>query len=117
MTQDLGGQTNWKRFFYAAAIFNFVIGLAGMLVPESTLDGRIIGVLVFSMGIIYLLVARDPARFGATLWAGVIGKLGVVGLLAPPALAEGGDLLMPIILSADLLFALGFLFYLFNRSE
>lgn len=117
MTQVLGGQTNWKRFFYAAAIFNFVIGLAGMLVPESTLDGRIIGLLVFSMGTIYWLVARDPKRFGATLWAGVIGKLGVVGLLAPPTLADGGDLIMPVILAADLLFALGFLLYLFNRSE
>lgn len=117
MTRDLGGQMNWKRFFYAATIFNFVIGLVGMLIPESTLDGRIIGVLVFSMGIIYWLVARDPERFGATLWAGVIGKLGVVGLLAPPALADGGNLITPIVLAMDLLFALGFLFYLFNRSE
>lgn len=117
MTQNLGGQTNWKRFFYAAAIFNFAIGLAGMLVPASTLDGRIIGLLVFAMGIIYWLVARDPERFGATLWAGVIGKLGVIGLLAPPTLADGGDLIMPVILALDLLFAMGFLFYLFNRGE
>ena len=117
MTQELGGQTNWTRFFYAAAIFNFLIGLAGMLVPESTLDGRIIGLLVFSFGLMYLLVARDPERYGATLWAGVIGKLGVVGLLAPATFFDGGDPVIMVILVLDLLFALGFLVYLFNRPE
>ena len=65
---------NWRRFFWAAAIYNFVIGLAGMLTPEATIDARIIGLLVFAFGVIYFLVARDPLRFAPVLWAGVLGK-------------------------------------------
>ena len=109
--------TNWQKFFYTAAVFNFLIGLAGMLVPEATVDARIIGVMVFGFGIIYWLVARDPERFGATLWAGVIGKLGVVGLLGPKTYLGNGEPLVIVILTFDLLFALGFLFYLFNHDE
>lgn len=111
------GQKNWTRFFYAAAIFNFLIGLVAMLVPESTPDGRIIGVLVFSFGVIYLLVARNPVGFAATLWAGVIGKLGVVGLLGPRTFFEGGEPVMMVVLGLDLFFALGFLVYLFGRED
>ncbi|MEO9461267.1 MAG: hypothetical protein ABJ242_00900 [Marinomonas sp.] len=109
--------TVWRRFFYAAAIFNFLIGLAGMLVPESTLDGRIIGVLVLAFGVIYWLVARDPVRFAPVLWAGVIGKLGVVGLLGPQTFMGGGEPILLVVLAGDLLFALGFLAYLFNRDD
>jgi len=110
-------QKGWTSFFYAAALFNFLIGLAGMLIPESTLDGRIIGLLVFAFGVIYWLVAGDPQRYSATLWAGVIGKLGVVGLLGPRNLMGDGDPLILAVLAGDLLFALGFLIYLFNRKE
>ncbi len=110
-------QTGWSRFFYIAALFNFLIGLAAMLVPESSLDARIIGLLVFSMGIIYLLVAREPRRYAPTLWAGVIGKLGVVGLLGPRNLMGDGDPLILAVLAGDLIFALGFLVYLFNRGD
>lgn len=116
-TDASAGSKGWVRFFYAAAVFNFLIGLAAMLVPESTLDGRIIGVLVFAFGVIYWLVAGDPARYASTLWAGVIGKLGVVGLLGPNTFAADGDPLMITVLAIDLLFALGFLIYLFGRSE
>ena len=32
----------WKIFFWLAAIFNFLIGSAGMFVPEATIDARIV---------------------------------------------------------------------------
>lgn len=107
----------WTVFFYVACAFNFVIGLLGMLSPEATLDGRIVGLLVFCFGVIYLLVARDPLRFAPTLWAGVIGKLGVVGLLAPAAMGADGDTLTTVVLALDALFALGFLAFLFGRGD
>lgn len=107
----------WRRFFTLAAIFNFLIGLAGMLTPESTIDGRIIGVLVFAFGIIYLLVSRDPYRFAPTLWAGVLGKLGVIGLLAPQGFTDVGSWPIMAVLAGDALFVIGFLIFLMKGSD
>lgn len=113
-SQQVG--SGWRAFFWAACVFNFVIGVLGMVAPDASIDGRIIGLLVLCFGIIYLLVARDPHRFAPALWAGVIGKFGVVGLLAPGAFAEGGDRLIAGILVGDALFALGFFAFLLTRK-
>ena len=107
----------WTSFFFVAAIFNLVIGFAGMVTPGATIDARIVGLLVLCFGVIYYFVARDPLRFAPTLWAGVIGKAGVVGLLAPQAFGSGGDRLIAAILIGDALFALGFLAFLLTRSD
>lgn len=107
----------WRRFFWVATIFNFVIGLAGMLTPEATIDARIIGLLVFAFGLIYFLVARDPLRFAPVLWAGVLGKVGVVALLGPDAFRASGDPIIAGVLIGDALFALGFLAFLFTRED
>jgi quinol-cytochrome oxidoreductase complex cytochrome b subunit len=64
--------TFWRVFFWAAWVFSLILGLLGMLSPEANLDARIIGLLVFAFGVIYLLVAHDPLRFAAALCAGVI---------------------------------------------
>jgi len=111
---------SWKAFFWAAAIFNFAIGLAGMFAPEASVDGRVIGLLIFAFGIIYFLVARDTLRFAPVLWAGVFGKIGVVALLAPDVFASPVDPLLAVVLIADALFALGFLVLLMtvvDRNE
>ena len=81
----------WRIFFWVAAAFNFLVGFAGMISPAATLDARVVGLLVFCFGTVYMLVARDPLRFRPVLWAGVIGKLGVVGLLGPGAMGSEGD--------------------------
>lgn len=107
----------WRAFFWAACAFNFVVGILGMFSPEATTDARIIGLLVFCFGIIYLLAAREPMRFAPALWAGVVGKAGVVGLLAPIAFGAGGDPLVAGALVCDGLFALGFLAFLFTRGD
>lgn len=107
----------WRGFFWSATVFNFLVGLAGMLSPEATIDARIIGLLVFCMGVIYLLVAREPLRFAPVLWAGVIGKIGVVALLGPQAFGEGGEPLIAGALVLDAFFALGFLAFLLTRSS
>lgn len=109
--------TPWRVFFWVAALFNFAIGALGMVMPESTIDGRTIGLLVFCFGIIYALVAREPNRFAPMLWAGVIGKVGVVALLAPAAMGPDGEPLIGAILAGDALFALGFLAFLLTRSD
>lgn len=107
----------WRIFFWIAATFNFVIGLAGMLVPESTIDGRTIGLLVFAFGLVYLIVATDPLRYGRVLWAGVLGKVGVVALLGPHEFSGEGSSLIATVLAGDALFAFGFLVFLFTRTD
>ena len=108
---------SWRLFFWSACIFNFVIGALGMLSPEATVDARIIGLLVFCFGILYLLVARDALRFAPALWAGVIGKFGVVGLLGPAAFGEGGDRSVAVVIALDALYAIGFLVFLLTKAE
>lgn len=107
----------WRIFFWAAALFNFAIGLAGMLGPAASIDARIVGLLVFAFGVIYVLVARNPARYGSTLWAGVIGKIGVVALLAPGQFGEDGNALLAGVLALDAVFAIGFLAFLLSRDD
>lgn len=119
MNTSLYGETarGWKTFFWIAAAFNFAIGLAGMLVPETSVDGRTIGLLVFAFGIVYMQVARDPRRFGPVLWAGILGKVGVVALLGPGEFGPTGSGLISAVLAGDALFAFGFLVFLFTHGD
>ncbi|TNE31258.1 MAG: hypothetical protein EP350_07600 [Alphaproteobacteria bacterium] len=117
MATDNSMPTGWRAFFWAACAFNLLIGLAGMVSPAATIDARIVGLLVFAFGVIYYLVARDPLRFAPVLWAGVLGKIGVVALLAPEAFGESGSRLTAGILVGDMMFAAGFLAFLFTRGE
>ena len=117
MSQSGEVSGGWVAFFWAAAVFNLLIGLAAMISPEATIDARTVGLLVFGFGVIYVLVARDPLRFAPVLWAGVLGKLGVVGLHGPGAFGEGGNAILAGVLVGDALFALGFLAFLFKASD
>lgn len=107
----------WRLFFLVAAAFNFMIGLAGMLIPESSIDGRTIGLLVFAFGLVYFIVAGDPVRYGRVLWAGVLGKVGVVALLGPSEFGGEGSGMIAAVLAGDALFAFGFLVFLFTRAD
>ena len=68
---------------WAAAGFNLLIGLAAMVQKGASRDARVVGLLVLCFGIVYALVAHEPARFLPVLWAGVVGKLGVIAMLLP----------------------------------
>lgn len=111
----VGGErvgTGWRIFLWLAALFNFLVGVLGLTMANATTNDRVIGLLVVCFGIVYAIVARDARRFSPVLWAGVIGKGGVVVLLLPGALAasDGGTLLG--VLAADTLFALAFIVFL-----
>lgn len=106
----------WRGFFWLATLYNFVIGALSMLSPAASVDTRIIGLLVVCFGIIYMLVAINPRRYAATLWAGIVGKVGVVALLGPAAIGPEGEQLMAAILAGDALFAIGFLVYLLTQQ-
>ena len=117
MSDEKTIQRGWTWFFWAAAIFNFAIGVAGMFAATPSVDSRVIGILVFGFGIVYALVARDPARFAPCLWAGIFGKVGVVALLGPGSFGAAGSALISAVLVADALFAAGFLLFLLARGE
>jgi len=116
----VGGEwvgAKWRGFFWAACLFNLVIGGMTMFSPEAAVDTRIIGLLVVCFGITYFLVAREPTRFAPVLWPGIIGKLGVVGLLAPDAMGTEIDWLVTGVLGLDVFFAAGFVIFLFSKGD
>lgn len=75
--------TTTQIILWAAAAFNVIIGGASLFQPGASREGRIVGLLVVCFGVVYALVASDPVRFLPVLWAGVLGKLGVIALMAP----------------------------------
>lgn len=73
--------------------------------------------LVFSFGIVYALVARQPLRLAPVLWAGVFGKLCMMALMATVAFGEGAPAMLAQILAGDFLFACGFLAFLVGPAR
>lgn len=107
----------WRIFLGLAAVFNFIVGLLGMLSPEASVDARLVGLFLFAFGVVYLQVARDPEGLGRILWAGAIAKIGTVALFAPSAFGAGSSLPVTIAVGMDALFAVGFLAFLLSRGE
>lgn len=75
--------TFWPSILGLAAAYNLVIGGGSMLQRGAAREGRVTGLLVAGFGVVYAITASDPARFAPVLWAGVLGKLGVIALLGP----------------------------------
>ena len=107
----------WRPFFFTAAAYNLVIGGAGLANAAAPVNDRIVGLLVACFGIVYALVGRDAARFGPVLWAGIVGKLGIVALLMPSVQAGTAPAGTGIILGGDALFTIGFLVFLLGRRK
>ena len=86
-----------KRFtiwFYAAAAYNLVWGVAAILFAKPGIDAlgltqyvsvpfmQVLGMMVGVYAYGYLLVARNPERYREFVWIGLIGKAcGVTGFL------------------------------------
>lgn len=73
----------WTVMLWAAAAFNMLVAVPSFFLPGSGVTDRIVAVLVGCFGLLYAMVARAPRQLGQVLWAGVIGKLGVVALMLP----------------------------------
>lgn len=114
----------WRVFFIAAAFYNFAAGLPLLLapemilaqmggaVPEELLYHRVAGLLILCFGALYAMVARDPARFGPTVWLGVLGKAGVIVLVAGAYLAGRVPFDGFAVALGDLMFVVGFVWFL-----
>ena len=116
MSNETGERRGWKWFFWIAAIFNFLVGVAVILGPAAPIDTRVVGTLVFAFGIVYAVVAQDPDRYANVLWAGVFGKIAVVALLVTDGIDESGSNASAAVLAIDVLFAFGFLVFLLTRG-
>lgn len=87
-------RTAYQRWFYAAAIYNFIWGAAIILDPVTPfkLFGaeppnypslfQCIGMMVMVFGYGYWLIARQPERFAHYAWIGLLGKVfGPIGFV------------------------------------
>ena len=114
----------WRLFFIAAALYNLAAGLPllvapdvmlaqlGGAVPDDLLYHRVAGLLILCFGALYAMVARDPARFGPMVWLGVVGKTGVILLVAEAYLAGRVPFSGFAVALGDLVFVMGFVGFL-----
>ena len=107
----------WRSFFFTSAAYNFLIGGAALATTSAPVNDRIVGLLVACFGIVYALVAWRPDRFGPVLWAGIVGKLGIMALLLPDVIAGAAPAGTGVILGGDALFTVGFLVFLLGRRK
>jgi hypothetical protein len=84
----------YRLWFYAAAVYNFVWGTAMVLLPNALFDllgmpapnypgiWQSVGMMVLVYALGYWMIARDPKRYAALVWIGLIGKtFGPIGFL------------------------------------
>lgn len=119
----------WPVFFWLAAAYNLAVGLPLALAPESFLAATggapaqpgpadmfvpLAGILIAGFGIVYALVALQPARMKPVVWAGVFGKAGVLALSLPPWFRGEVGIDAVALSLGDLAFTIGFLIFLFT---
>ena len=97
----------WSWMLAAAAAYNWLVSLPVLL--NIAPGDKISAMLVAAFGVLYGVVARNPARLAPALWAGVAGKLGLVVLLAPAIAAGTAAPGTAPVLAGDLLFTIAFL--------
>lgn len=107
----------WRWMLGAAAAYNWVVALPALIAPATGPSDRIVAVLVAGFGLLYALVAGQPVRLAPALWAGVLGKLGVLGVMLPEVLAGRALPGTGAVLAGDLLFTLAFLAFLLARRR
>lgn len=112
-----GLSRGWAWLLRAAAAYNWLISLPVLVNGALAATERISAVLIAAFGLLYALVARDPARLAPALWAGVAGKLGLVVLLAPAILAGTAAPGTTPVLAGDLLFTIAFLALLLGPAR
>jgi hypothetical protein len=110
------GLAKWRVMFALAALYNLVIGGMALFGPGDT-NSRVVGLLVACFGLVYALTASDPLRFTPVLWAGVVGKLGVIALVLPQVRAGTAVPGTGAVLAGDALFTLGFVIFLLRRQR
>ena len=84
----------YRPWFYAAAVYNLVWGIVVLAAPGLAFDllrmpqpnypaiWQSVGMMVMVYALGYWLLARDPKRYAALIWIGLLGKtFGPIGFL------------------------------------
>lgn len=84
----------YRRWFYAAAAYNVVWGVmailapvwffrvVGMEAPNYPFLFQCIGMMVLVYALGYYYIGKDPERYGAFVWIGLLGKtFGPIGFV------------------------------------
>ncbi len=87
-------ERGFRLWFYAAAAYNLLWGAVVVLAPNLYFDAlgmarpnypaiwQSVGMMVGVYALGYWLLARDPKRYAALIWIGLLGKtLGPIGFL------------------------------------
>jgi hypothetical protein len=106
---------HWPIMLWAAAAYNFLIGVPGLFAAGADETGRVVSLFVCCFGVLYAMIARDPARLGQALWSGVVGKIGVVAIMVPGVLSSKLPASIGAVLAGDALFTVAFLIFLLRK--
>ena len=106
---EAGLSRRWSWMLGAAAAYNLIVAVPALLGPDTVQGDRVTAVLVASFGVLFALIARAPALYGRMLWAGVLGKAGILAILLPAILDGRAPEATGYILAGDALFTIGFL--------
>ena len=106
---EAGVSRRWSWMLWAAAAYNLIVAVPALLGPDTVQGDRVTAVLVASFGVLFALIARAPALYGRMLWAGVLGKAGIVAILLPAILDGRAPGATGYVLAGDALFTIGFL--------
>jgi len=122
--------TGYKTFFFAAAVYDIVLGVAffllydplfsalGIALPNNTSYIHLTAAFVFVQGVGYWFVFQDPDGNRGIVKVGIIYKLAFSGLAA--YYWAIGQLLHPVFGVfglLDLLFLIGFVMFLQGRRS
>ena len=107
----------WSVMLGAAAAYNLVVALPGLFAAGASVSERIVALLVGCFGILYTLISRDPLLLAPALWAGIVGKIGVVALMWPEVASGRALPGTGLILAGDALFTLLFFAFLLGPAR
>ena len=107
----------WSVMLGAAAAYNVVVALPGLFAVGASISERIVALLVACFGLLYALISRDPQRLAPALWAGIVGKIGVVALMGPEVTSGRAVPATGMILAGDALFTVLFLVFLLGPAR
>lgn len=102
----------WVWMLRAAAAYNLLVAVPPLFARTTSDSDRIVSLLVACFGVIYALIARAPARLAPVLWAGVLGKLGVLIIMGMAVLDGRQPVAVIPVLAGDALFTLAFIAFL-----